>query len=246
MPDAILVVDLDGTILRGNSYQTWVKYLLFGAFGHLSPSARFALRLKTARLLAARKLLRWPHVRVKAELRQLWSATTASDADARDLAALLDQLDTDIRPWFRPVLAEMARRGCDTILATAAAGEYATPFARRLGFSEILATTSDPRLSQENLGTAKAQGVTDLIRDRGWSGRPLLVFTDHHDDLPLIGLAAGLVWFGDPVALPAISAAAPKLRAIAANEQGDDAIFDHFGDMFDAPENSAPTRDNVG
>ncbi len=234
MPDPVLVVDLDGTILHGNSYQAWVKYLLFGAFEHLSPFARLRLRLETARRLVGRKLLRWPHARVKAELRQLWSATIAADADARDLAALLDQLDADIRPWFRPVLAEMARLGCDAVLATAAAGEYAAPFARRLGFPEVLATTSDPRQYQENLGVTKAQAVVDLIGARGWSGRPLLVFTDHHDDLPLIGLATGLVWFGDPAALPAIVDAVPGLRALAAGERDGLSVFDYFGDMLDS------------
>ena len=232
MPEAILVVDLDGTILQGNSYRAWARYFLFGAFAHLSPLARVNLRLQTARLLARRKLLRRPHARIKAELRQLWSAAVAADVDALDLAALLDRLDADIRPWFHPLLAEMRRRGCDAILATAAAGEYAAPFANHLGFPEVLATSSDPRRCEENLGATKAQGVADLIRARGWTGRPLLVFTDHHDDLPLIELASGLVWFGDPGALPAIVDGVPKLRAITASGQDGGRFFDYFADIL--------------
>lgn len=234
MPEVVLVVDLDGTILHGNSYQTWVRYLLSGAFEHLSPTSRLGLRLRTARLLAGRKLLRWTHARVKAELRQLWATTTASDPGSRDLSALLDRLDGDIRPWFRPVLAGMARHGYDAVLATAAAGEYAVPFARRLGFPEVLATTSAPARGEENLGVTKAQAVADLIRERGWNGRPLLVFTDHRDDLPLIGLAAGLVWFGDAAELAAIRAGAPDLWAISATAQDGDTVLEAFGDVVAA------------
>jgi phosphoserine phosphatase len=129
------------------------------------------------------------------------------------------------------VLAEMTRRRCDAILATAAAAEYATPFAHRLGFPEVLATSSDPGRGEENLGATKARAVADLVRSRGWSGRPLLVFTDHRDDLPLIGLATGLVWFGDPAALAAIVDAAPDLRAIAASGHDGSDVFDYFGDL---------------
>lgn len=241
----ILVVDLDGTILRGNSYRHWVRYLLFGGFGHLSPPARVALRLRVAAVLGGRKLLRWPHARVKARLRQLWSTVVAGDAAGTDLAALLDRLDGDIRPWFRPVLAEMTRRGGAAILATAAAGEYAVPFARRLGFPEVLATSCDPRRATENLGDAKAAAVAKLIRARGWDGRPLLVFTDHHDDLPLIGLAAGLVWFGDPASLPAIVAATPGLRAIAAQDHDGGSVLRHFAEVF-AADGPRATQDEIG
>ena len=166
----ILVVDLDGTILHGNSYRFWVTYLLTGRFGHLSRRARVALRLRTAAMLGGRKLLRWPHARVKARLRRLWSAVIAGDAAAADLSALLDRLDGDVRPWFRPLLAEIGRRRVAAVLATAAAGEYAVPFARRLGFPEVLATSSDPSQAIENLGVAKAAAVSDLIRARGWFG----------------------------------------------------------------------------
>lgn len=215
MPDPVLVIDLDGTILRGNSYRLWVRHLLLGPFSHLSIRERLGLRLRTIRLLASRKLLRWHHARVKGELRLLWAQAVRSDMNGAEIAILLACLKADVRAWFKPVLERVAAGQLDAIAATAAAGEYAVPFMQQLGFSEILATTSAPALYQENLGEAKAHAVAALVQARGWEQRPLLVLTDHRDDLPLIRMGTGLVWFGDSDAHRAIADMTPGLRAIS-------------------------------
>lgn len=217
MPDPVLVIDLDGTILHGNSYHFWVRHLLLGPFSHLSVRERLGLRLQTIRLLASRKLLRWRHARVKGELRRLWAEAVRSDINGAEIAILLACLNADVRSWFKPVLERVAAGQLDAIAATAAAGEYAVPFMRQLGFSEILATTSAPALYEENLGESKAHAVAALVQSRGWEERPLLVLTDHHDDLPLIRMGAGLVWFGNSDTHREIANMTPGLRAVSYN-----------------------------
>ena len=45
-----------------------------------------------------------------------------------------------VRPAFEPLLQQIAAGEIDAVLATAAAGEYALPLGRQLGFRHVLAT----------------------------------------------------------------------------------------------------------
>lgn len=179
--DALLIIDLDGTLLSVNSYRYFARYLLFGAFDALERRERAALSWETAKILAARQCLHRNHADTKQALRQLW----AQHADDAVLERLLHRLQKKVRPGMRDILTAVAQGKADAILATAALADYARPLAMRLGFSYIVAG------SQEKYGP-----VQTLITAESWVARKKIVFTDHLDDLPLMRMADTVYWFG--------------------------------------------------
>ena len=53
-----------------------------------------------------------------------------------------------------------------------------------------------------------------LVHQRGWDGRPIIFFTDHAEDLPLIRLSRSVCWFGDAAMLQQIREQAPGVLVI--------------------------------
>jgi phosphoserine phosphatase len=102
----------------------------------------------------------------------------------------------------------VANGSIDAVLATAAAEDYATGLACRLGFRHVLATTS-ARTEPCNKGAHKRERVLALLASQGWRHRPLVLFTDHIDDLPLIRDSALVCWYGPAGKMMQAAEAAP-------------------------------------
>ncbi len=208
--EPVLIFDLDGTILRRNSFPIWAATML-GLRGHgLSLRHRVGLSLAVQRLVLARKLRRLDHDTLMHRLQTLWSATVA-----RPGVTIAEHLQTRlmglVRPNMAPILRLVAEDMMDGVLATAAAGEYAIPLGRRLGFSTIIATGSD---EPHNAGAHKRDRALALLRERGWSDRPRIFFNDHMDDLPLMLESQAVCWFGNDRELKRAKAAVPGVRFV--------------------------------
>jgi phosphoserine phosphatase len=192
----VLIVDLDGTVLSINSFRRWVLFLLRGRFPGIGRLARARLATATASLLLARRLHLVDHETLKRALQGLWQRATAFDQGAAERAFLVE-LDGYVRPSLRPLLAAIAAGEHDAILATAAAGDYAEAFGVRLGFRHVLATKRvRVRGVLSNDGDRKREAVLELLGALGWRERPLVLLTDHEDDLPLVRLCPTVYWFG--------------------------------------------------
>ena len=63
----------------------------------------------------------------------------------------------------------------------------------------------------DNLGAAKRDRVLAFRQASGWGERPLVVLTDHIDDLPLMQVASRIVWCGPPGELDALRRHLPDL-----------------------------------
>ncbi len=209
----VWLFDLDGTVLKSNSFPIWVKFMLTGKapapFG-----ARTFAALATAFHLARRKALGSPHDAFKAGLQRAWARYGAASGAAAD--ALGARLEKDIRPNMTEVLA-IARTRDDAWLATAAAGEYAEPFARRLGFRRVLATPVGAASQGSFVGPRKREAALAALNAADWSARPIIFFTDHEEDLPLMQAAARVIWLGpDAEAESMARQLAPGAELIAA------------------------------
>jgi phosphoserine phosphatase len=102
----------------------------------------------------------------------------------------------------------------DAVLATAAAGEYAIGLGQRLGFHHVLATPpARGRGEYINGGTRKCERVLAFLENVGWQDRPLILLTDHIDDLPLMRVSTAVCWFG------------PAEGALAARDAAGDVNF---------------------
>ncbi|MFC7052613.1 haloacid dehalogenase-like hydrolase [Hansschlegelia quercus] len=188
----VYAFDLDGTILDVNSFPLWVRYLLKGGPATAPLGARASVAARTAMALIERKAFKRSHQLLKLRLQRLWTALPQAQA-AEDFTA---RLMPHVRREFGPALAKVASGEIDALLATAAAEEYAEELAARLGFRHYVATPRGRADVDENVGPAKRASVLAFVEKAGWNGRPLVVFTDHLEDAPLVESADILVWCG--------------------------------------------------
>ena len=196
MPREALILDLDGTILSVNSFRLWSLYLLRGTFPKLDHLRRALVTVAAMQALTARKIGRISHETLKWRMQRIWRWATAGDGGAAE-RVFVSGLRRHVRPELTPLLAAIADGKVDAVMATAAVSDYAVSFGHSIGFSNILAT---PRLREagepSNVGVRKRDAVLDFIIEKGWQNRPLVLFTDHRDDLPLIRICPTVFWFG--------------------------------------------------
>jgi phosphoserine phosphatase len=194
--NGVIVFDLDGTVLSVNSFPLWAMAMVRGRFPTLPLWRRAGVSVRAIRALLARKAGMISHETLKWRLQRLWQDAARGDDGAaeRDLAGRLARL---IRPELAGVLAAVATGRIEAVLATAAAADYAEALGRSLGFRHVLAT---PRLREEGspstVGVRKRDAVLTYLERRGWGGRPIVFFTDHAEDLPLILRSHTVYWFG--------------------------------------------------
>jgi phosphoserine phosphatase len=192
----VLILDLDGTILDANSFPYWAQHLARGKFGHLGRARRIAISLSVLTAFVRRRLRLLDHAKFKWRLQQIWQDAIRDDAGAAE-QQVITELRRFVRPEFAPLLADVAAGRVDAVLATAAAGDYALGLGRALGFKHVLATpVGRPAPVHDNCGRQKRDAVLALLLDHGWHTRPLVLYTDHVDDLPLIRISQTTHWFG--------------------------------------------------
>lgn len=224
-PIPVLVFDLDDTILCCNSFPLWTLFLMTGRLRGVGAGRRALLSLRAASLLLWRKAGRLSHDEFQRGLQVAWQAATiGSDPDLTSCfeAKLLRR----VRANLRPCLDLVVERRLDAVLATAAAADYAEAFGRRLGFRHVLATRSGRAAGEpSNSGANKRQRVVEFLRDTGWCGRPLILFTDHIDDLPLIRACGVVCWFGSAESLSALDAMVEETRFIHCRDMTDEQVL---------------------
>ncbi len=213
--DPVLVFDLDGTVLRLNSFPVWVLFVGLGGIRSLSLKRQFGLTWCVLRLLLARKLGRINHETFLRHMQALWHFATAGDGGAA-VQRLGKLLSRSVRRNMAPALKLVTDGAMDGVVATAAAEDYAQELGRRLGFDNILAT-SGGRLPGEpsNIGEHKRDRLMTWLQAHGWSGRPLIFFNDHMADLPLMRDSSIVCWFGSSRSMEQAKRAAPHVRFVA-------------------------------
>jgi phosphoserine phosphatase len=204
----VAIFDLDGTILRINSFPRWVLHLIAGRVPELGLRRRLVLSLSCQWHLLLRKLRRMDHDTLLRHLQTAWRS-----AAARETGRFEAKLLRHVRPNLAAVLEVVAAERVDAILATAAAEEYAAGLGRRLGFRHVLATSTGRRADEPcNSGERKRDRVLALLDQQGWRGRPLMLFTDHIDDLPLMRECDIVFWYGSEAEMARAAVEAPGTR----------------------------------
>ncbi len=212
--DPVLICDLDGTLLRGNSFPLWILYLIGGPLPETGLRRRVVLSLRVQRLLLRRKLGRIGHDHLMRGVQLAWHDSGCATNDLVE-ERFLRLLRRWVRPGVEALLRRIAAGEVDAILATAAAGEYANGLGRILGFRHILTTPCRLGPGETlNAGTRKLERVLAYLDARRWADRPLLLLTDHMDDLPLMRHCAAVGWFGSAAAMVRAGALADDTKFI--------------------------------
>jgi len=210
----VLIFDLDGTILRVNSFPFWVLYMIAGPLPELGWRARLTLSAKAQKLLLRRKLGRIDHRQLMGGIQAAWHEATGAGRDepADRVSRLLRHL---VRPALEPLLDRIGAGEADAVLATAAAGEYAIGLGHQLGFRHVLSTPCRlPPDEAINAGQQKLSRVLVFLAAQDWTERPAVLLTDHLDDLPLMRHVGVVVWFGAAAGMARASALAAGTKFV--------------------------------
>ncbi len=184
----VLLVDLDGALLRGNSFHLWLKYIVAGGLGTVRPSPRWRCRLAVLLYSAMRLSRLLDHAAWKHRVQKAWAAAMAGSRDpSGELDGFLVLLKARIDKGLLALIREAQANHAVAVLTTAAATEYAEALAEDLGFDAVVATPRGGDVHWcHNIGTVKCRRTLALLREREWHGRRRVLVTDHLDDLPLM------------------------------------------------------------
>ena len=170
----VVVFDLDGTLVRTNTFHSFVIYSIKNFSRGISLWSRCIIIL--ACLLRLAKLI--SHARLK----EIVLSTVSTKMSECDINYFLTQY---VLPNLsKTIVAEVnlwKRNNAQLILATAAPELYAKEFASQLGFSYLVATkyVVDDYF-EECVGQIKFERIKKIL-----SGKKIdFFYSDHEDDLP--------------------------------------------------------------
>lgn len=173
------VVDVDGTVIRGNSMREMMKFMLRSAVaeGNLRLAATLAWRmmLRGLRLISHREMKHPIHLRASEYM-----------ADNGRMGRFMRRIMAKTHPGVMELLADLRKNGVKILLATAAPDIYVAALADALGADGYTATHAASTLDEylENRGMEKLVRAERYASERGWSIS--CVVTDHKDDLSLL------------------------------------------------------------
>lgn len=188
----LALFDVDGTVLRGNSWQEYFWWTLSRRPG-LAPGLLASLVLRRAGCLAARAL----RERALRPLRGL----DAAGVRALGASVFDSRIRTLVRPSARRELARCRAEGCELVLATGAFDFLAAPLAAELGVREVVCTQLEwaDGICTGRIAGAEARGMckAEAVRAR-FAGQKVdwarsRAFSDDLEDTPLFALV------GEPV-----------------------------------------------
>lgn len=188
----LALFDLDGTVLRGNSWQEYFWWTVRSRPA-LAPRLLTRLGLRKAGIISAESL----KAAALAPLRGLDAPAVA--ALGRRIVA--ERLLVVVRPTARREIARARSEGCEPVLATGAFDFLAEALAAELGVNKVVCTRIDYAdgkclgrvAGREARGTVKAEAVRAFFSKREVDWARSRAFSDDVEDAPLWALV------GEPV-----------------------------------------------
>jgi len=188
----IVIFDLDGTLIEGNSFHELVRLMASPRSG--DTPRMMAMRLRIA--LAAG--LRFIRVLPRRFFKRLVHQTVVSEAnplfDRSVRGPLVETLLALTRADVIEALRHSQRMDGTTVLSTGALREYAEPYAERLGFDVVVSTEFEGDQWTENIGVTKRNRTLLALARRGVVERRRILVADDPDDWPLADACEACLW----------------------------------------------------
>lgn len=186
----VTFVDLDGTLISGNSMHIFMKRLPRLLLKRRAPgaaiSALWRTWLRSMRIISHRSL-KW-HLTKTARHHLL-------ETDWEELAEIIAQ---SVNTQVADLVESRRKLGCLTYIATAAIEEYTLPLCRQLGYEGAIATKFTDKIGDfyELKGEAKHEAIDNLLIQENLRLESFI--TDHPDDLPTAKAYPNLTVVVDP------------------------------------------------
>ncbi len=171
------MVDLDGTLLRGNSMKRLMRWLPKALWSGRHPAEALLaigwISLRGVRLVS--------HRRMKWHLGTIARRTLApSDWNRFAKEELLPIVNTEVAAHIE----SLKEKGAAVCVASAAMSEYVEPLCNILGYDHALSTAQTKRFADyaELRGSSKLLAINKLLATGNYTLTRFL--TDHSDDLP--------------------------------------------------------------
>ena len=183
-----IIVDLDGTLLRTNTFKEYIVFIL--KYWYL----RLDIAIVLFFLVGLRKIRVISHETMKYYI----LLCTKSFMTAKRLSDFASLLMTKVNSNVLSVIQQFRDWGGVAYLSTAAPSSYASIIADRLNLEGYCATELPLRDKEwhENVRDVKCKSTLDFLQEKGVVFDVLL--TDHYDDLPLLKVAKSKNYLVNP------------------------------------------------
>ena len=169
-----IVVDLDGTLIDGNSLHLLMKWMI-----HV---LSLSCKLSICSVAIKRLLNIVSHIEMKREIIRMSESRLTDD----DIMAFVKCLKGFVSEDVMARIISYSNQGYKIILATAAPDIYVAPSVSLLDFDGYVASDTDKLIKcrEEMRGLAKGECAEAYANERNW--KISVVMTDHEDDIPLL------------------------------------------------------------
>jgi phosphoserine phosphatase len=175
----IVVIDLDGTFVSVNSFHKWMLFLIKQSL----KKRTLRTLLKLMNIIRCRALKKINHAQMKYAILEI----SEKIVKEREIEQFVKHLDRVIHQGLLKIVEE---KKAITILATGAPEIYAKKLSQLYGFDYHICTPSTKiQPWRENLKEVKKENLLQLLQKENLPPHVDQLFTDHHDDLPLMRIA---------------------------------------------------------
>lgn len=170
----MIAVDLDGTLLHGNSFTMFTAFLLRTSLSR----GKIATAARLCGWSGLRKLKFITHRRLKWHVMKIADSLLSED----DYAVFAGHLSQRVNSQVAAYISGKE----DVLLATAASEEYVAPFAQAMGIKKYVATRRP--VSGRFADYVECRGEIKVRRAKAASAGGAIdeALTDHTDDMPLL------------------------------------------------------------
>lgn len=171
-----VIIDLDGTLFDCNTFHKWMKFSFIEQLKHFD----FIYPSKIGYYALLRLSKRIDHTKMKFLILKESEKIT----NKAYIHKFVDSISLYINKTVQTVLFDKNKT---FILATAAPKLYSESIALKYGFDYVISTKDTSRKPwSENIREEKKKNVFLLLEENKLDTKIYELYTDHHDDLPLM------------------------------------------------------------